>query len=505
MTPVLSDVRLSRRASEGDQRAFAAIYKRYHQELYRFCHSILGNPEDAQDALQNTMVKALRALPGEQRQIALKPWLYRVARNESVDLLRKRRDAVELDPATGASVGGLAETAATRERLRRLFGDLATLPERQRSALTMRELGGLGFDQIGEALEASAAVARQTVYEARLNLRQLEAGREMGCELVMHQLSEGDGRVTRRRDIQAHLRECRDCREFGQSIAARRRDFAALSPLPAAAAGSILHGVLTGKAAGAGIAGTVATGVGGAAATGTAVKAVATVAVVAAIGVTAADRGGLIDAHLPGGAGSAVHRPATSPRAQPGMAPPAASTPANGAVHSAAEASLGATKRPDTNAGKARSPGQSSQSPTATKDGEQATNGSGHGPAAGPPTAAQHGQETAAAHKGANGSNPSKADGHVPPGQAKKQGQPESHPAHPTKEAGQPHGNGNPHGKSKSQSPPGEGATPGAPSPATGHKTPKKEKSSPAPEPESSGAPADGSPGNSGETAEDSP
>src|ERR1051326_7578257 len=87
-----SDARLARRAAKRDERAFAAIFRRYHQEIYRFCLSILGNAEDARDALQNTMVKALQALPGEERQIELRPWLYRVAHNESIDLVRKRRE-----------------------------------------------------------------------------------------------------------------------------------------------------------------------------------------------------------------------------------------------------------------------------------------------------------------------------------------------------------------------------------------------------------------------------
>ena len=68
-----ADERLARRAQRGDERAFAAIFERYHQRLYRYCLGILANPEDAQDALQNTMVRALRALPGEERSISLKP------------------------------------------------------------------------------------------------------------------------------------------------------------------------------------------------------------------------------------------------------------------------------------------------------------------------------------------------------------------------------------------------------------------------------------------------
>src|SRR4051794_10293935 len=78
-----SDERLARRATGGDEQALGAIFERYQQELYRFCLGLLGEPQDAQDALQNTMVKALRALPGEKREIALRPWLYRVAHNEA--------------------------------------------------------------------------------------------------------------------------------------------------------------------------------------------------------------------------------------------------------------------------------------------------------------------------------------------------------------------------------------------------------------------------------------
>ena len=132
----------------------------------------------------------------------------------------------------------------------------------------MRELAGLGFDEIGAALDTSAAVARQTLYEARLSLRQMHEGRERGATRVMRALSDADGRVTRRRDLRAHLRECSGCRDFGEELRRRRSDFAALTPLPAALAGA--------SALGASVL----------------AKSAATVAVVAAIGVTAADRAG---------------------------------------------------------------------------------------------------------------------------------------------------------------------------------------------------------------------
>ncbi|HXR61198.1 MAG TPA: sigma-70 family RNA polymerase sigma factor [Solirubrobacterales bacterium] len=300
---LLSDERLTRRAVGGDERAFAAIFRRYHQSLFRYCLAIVGNPEDAQDALQNTMIKVLRALPGEERKIELKPWLYRIAHNESIDLLRRRRETRQLDVEQIAPGHSLAEDAATRERLRRLMVDLRELPDRQREVLVMRELGGLDFDEIGAALDTSGAVARQTLYEARQSLRQMEEGREMSCDSVTRALSDGDGRVTRRRDVRAHLRACPGCRAFRDEIKARQHDLAALSPLPAVAAAGMLQGLIgggQGAAVGGGLAATLGGGAAKTIGASAAAKGVATAAVVAAIGVTAADRSGVIHLGLPG-------------------------------------------------------------------------------------------------------------------------------------------------------------------------------------------------------------
>lgn len=293
-----SDERLVLRAARGDRRAFGEIYERYHQELYRFCLAMLGNAQDAQDTLQNTMVKALRGLRGEEREIRLKPWLYRIAHNEAVETLRKRRDTVELRPDQ-ATTTGVIEVTEIRERLRALLADLEQLPERQRAVLVMRELSGLDFEQIGAAFGSSPAVARQTLYEARLSLRQLEAGREMRCQDVMRELSDGDGRVTRRREIRAHLRSCADCRAFRDQISRRREDLAGIAPLPIAASTGVLHAVLGGKVGSAtGLAVTAGGEAGKAVATSAIVKSVATVAVVVAVGASA-DRSGLIHVPLP--------------------------------------------------------------------------------------------------------------------------------------------------------------------------------------------------------------
>ena len=482
MSNLLSDERLVRRAVSGEERAFAAIFDRYHQSLYRYCAAIVGDSQDAQDALQNTMLKVLRALPGEAREIKLKPWLYRIAHNESIDLLRRRRDARELGAELVAPGPPLAEEVSARERLRQLLSDLDELPERQRGALVMRELAGLDFDGIAAALGTSPAVARQTLYEARLSLHQMDEGRDMECATVTQALSDGDGRVTRRRDVRAHLRSCSDCRRFRAEIETRERSFAGLAPLPAAAAAGLLHGLLGGGAAGGGSGATGAAVAGGAAKTlgsSAALKSAAAVLAVAAIGTGAADRGGLIDLGLPGGSSSKAQ--SSRPPATPSHAVSAAakSKRATGGAPTGAGKSAGTVHPSGPTDSTPRQPGgtgtkpakthQTPAQPTSAAAPPAAGNNHGSATEAGPkakepassqgkaaehphgkghekqlPAAAAHGQETAAAHKNAQHG----ASGE-PPGQAAKP----AHPAHPS--------NGKEKGasESESESPVAEGTT----------------------------------------------
>lgn len=287
---MLPDTRLARLAAEGSRGAFAAIYERHHQALYRYCRSILGNPEEAKDALQNTMVSALRALPGERRTIALRPWLFRVAHNEAISVLRRRSPETPIEEAD--DVAAVASDPAVRERLRTLFEDLQELPERQRGALVMRELNGLSYADIASSLHASAAAAKQIVYEARTALHELEEGREMECEAARRSISARDGRILRGRKLRAHLRSCDDCRSFRDAISGRRTDFKALAPpLPAPAAAAILSGVFGGGSGG-GVSGgglaALVTGATGEGFAGTAAIKAAVIAVAAGLGVAGA-------------------------------------------------------------------------------------------------------------------------------------------------------------------------------------------------------------------------
>jgi RNA polymerase sigma factor (sigma-70 family) len=257
-TPVIAlramgDDRLVRLVAAGSERAFEVIYERHHQELYRYCRSILGNAEDAADALQNTMTSALRALRGERREIALRPWLFRIAQNESVSLLRKRRTHAAIDESF--ELEAPEHDPAVRQRLRELVADLQELPDIQRGALVMHELSGLRYREIGEALGISEKHARQIVYEARSALHDMAGGRDMECEEIRQAISDNDGRVMRGRRIRAHMRTCTGCSGFAELLGRRRRDLAAIAPpLPAAVAAGLLHQVLGGGASGGGAA-----------------------------------------------------------------------------------------------------------------------------------------------------------------------------------------------------------------------------------------------------------
>lgn len=324
-----SDDALCAIAARGDRGAFGAVYERHHQALYRYCLSILGHPEDAFDAVHNAMLKAWEALLRGGPTAPLRPWLFRIAHNEAITVMRRRRAHGQLDdvPTAARSVD---ETLDTRQRVERLRADLEAMPERQRSALLLRELCGLRHDEIAAVLDVSIATARQAIYEARVALHEAEAGRELACVIVRRDLSDGDGRVRRGRRIRSHLRTCPGCASFDAALRRRPDELAALTPLMPSATVAGLLGRLVGahgaSGAGASAAGGGASAAGGAIATGIAAagnaisQVASVVATTVAVGtVVAAGAGGVValgriakppSAHTTAGASTAArYRP----------------------------------------------------------------------------------------------------------------------------------------------------------------------------------------------------
>ncbi|MDP2712414.1 MAG: RNA polymerase sigma factor [Solirubrobacteraceae bacterium] len=221
----MGDEALAGRAAAGSEAAFTALYERYHDPLLNYCRSILLDAEDAHDAAQSALEKALRALPRREADRPLKPWLYRIAHNEAIDVVRRRQPvATGIDTDDLLSVPGPEVASEQRTRLAQLVDDLRMLPERQRGALVMRELSGLSYDEIGLALGISGEAARRAVFDARSALHDAVDGRATACVNVRRCLSDGDRRRLRARGMRAHLRACDDCATFERAIGARQTD-----------------------------------------------------------------------------------------------------------------------------------------------------------------------------------------------------------------------------------------------------------------------------------------
>lgn len=238
-TLVLSDERLARLAARGDERAFGAIVERHQGALTRYCRTVLRHGADAEDAVQNALVAAHRALAAGTIPMRVKPWLYRIAHNEAISLARTRRPADELDERDLPAGAAPEEAVEIRRRLGELLSDLRALTERQREALVLRELSGLDYAEIAHAMGVTEAAAQQTVFEARSALQSFGEGRALACEGIQRALSDCDGMRLRTRTFRAHLRDCEGCRTFEVALRARRRDLGLLFP-PTGAAGGLL-------------------------------------------------------------------------------------------------------------------------------------------------------------------------------------------------------------------------------------------------------------------------
>jgi RNA polymerase sigma-70 factor, ECF subfamily len=169
-----TDEQLVELVRTGDDRAFDAIHERYHQRLVAFARSLLGGAHhDAEEVVQDAFVRALGALRADDREMALRAWLFTIVRNRALDVLRRPQRTTDLEPHAGVIADGGAdpfERLQRREDLRALVGGLNALPERQRTALVAHELGGQSHETIARSLGVSAGGSKALVCRARAGL-----------------------------------------------------------------------------------------------------------------------------------------------------------------------------------------------------------------------------------------------------------------------------------------------------------------------------------------------
>ena len=225
----LDDHALMAATRDGSDEAFEAFYTRHKPGVLSFCRHILGNREDAEDAVQHTFVATYRHVEAEGPPAHPSAWLYRVARNRCLTMIRARHESPQewVDPATA----GLAEEVEQRFELRALLRDVSRLPEEQRAALILFELGGLTQTEIGEVLESSPDKVKALVYQARHSLMDRAVARETDCREIRRRLSTLRGGRLNDRTLRHHLDVCAGCRLYRDEMALQRRGLALLLPV----------------------------------------------------------------------------------------------------------------------------------------------------------------------------------------------------------------------------------------------------------------------------------
>jgi RNA polymerase sigma factor (sigma-70 family) len=258
-------------ARAGNPGAFEAIVDRYQGRLLGFCRQMLGSTEDAEDVLQEVFVNAYRAMLGDEREINLRPWLYRIARNRCLNHLRKpTADAQEsMDMVPEVEAASTAEKVHNREEFRQLLTDVGKLPETQRSALLLREMDAMSYEEIAQAMETSVPSVKSLLVRARISLAEASQARQLTCGEVRLDLAEAaEGLRKLSGPVRRHVRDCEECKDFRSQLRSNDKVLAALVPVgPLVALKGFIASKLGLGGAGSGGAAT-ATGAGGAGAVG---------------------------------------------------------------------------------------------------------------------------------------------------------------------------------------------------------------------------------------------
>ena len=260
----LDDQRLAKRVRAGDQAAFEVLYDRHHKALLAYCRHMLGNVQDGEDALQQTFIRAHRALLSGPLPDTVKPWLFAIARNRCKTMLAARREATVSVEDHEPSFEGLSDDVARRADLRELVTDLARLPEDQRGALVLFELGGLSQAEIATAIGVPAGKVKALVFQARSELMAERDARQASCDAIREELAVARGGALRRGPLKRHLRQCDPCDAYRVAVAAQRTSLASIMPVAPALGlkAAILAAAAGGNGAAAGLAGGAGAGAG---------------------------------------------------------------------------------------------------------------------------------------------------------------------------------------------------------------------------------------------------
>ena len=173
----LDEQLLVRAHQAGDEHAFQQIVRSQHRALYAHAYRRLGNHESAEDAVQDTLLRAYRALPSFDGDLRLRAWLHRILTNVCHDEGKRRRRQTDLIDKLEAEPVELApdpiEEAVLHDTVRIMSDALAELPESYREALVLRYVDGLSFREVAEITGVTEENARARVHRGRLALHKV--------------------------------------------------------------------------------------------------------------------------------------------------------------------------------------------------------------------------------------------------------------------------------------------------------------------------------------------
>lgn len=173
---VVEDDDLMERFRGGEASGFDLLYARYERRIYSFCLRMLGDPDSAADAFQDTFIRVVAARADYQPRGRFGSWLYTIARRVCLDRLRAAARTEPLDQHAAVLIGGDADPcdrAATNDTIDRL---LARLPLEQREVVVLNRYHGFTYREIAEMLESTEAAVKQKAYRAVETLRGVLGG-----------------------------------------------------------------------------------------------------------------------------------------------------------------------------------------------------------------------------------------------------------------------------------------------------------------------------------------
>src|ERR671923_1415482 len=212
-----SDERLIALIRSGHEGAFELLFERYRPRLLSFCRHMLGSKEDAEDVLQDVFAASYNAMRADDRALNVRPWLYRIARNRCLNHLRRPRpDGRDtMDDQIDRNGISTADIVHRRVDFRHLLEDIHKLPETQRTALLLREIDVLSYEQIADAMETTVPSVKSLLVRARMSLAEAAEARQLTCNDVRRELAEvAEGLKKTTPPIRRHLRDCEQCGQF---------------------------------------------------------------------------------------------------------------------------------------------------------------------------------------------------------------------------------------------------------------------------------------------------